>query len=267
MGFELSGFLEKRPNRVLIMAKVPHHTAIIMDGNRRWAKGRGLDIIRGHNQGAETLKDVCKAASENQVRWLTVFAFSAQNWNRPEPEVSGLLKLMRRFLMSEIEDLIHNNIRLRIIGNRKNFSKDLQDLLSKSERLTAENTGLNLTVALDFGGQQDITQATRQIAEEVAAGVIDPQLVNNDFVKSRLQTAILPPVDLMIRTGGEKRISNFLLWDLSYAELYFSESYWPDFKTSDFVSAVAEFKNRERRFGGNHADNDKNLSTISGDSS
>ena len=195
------------------MVKTPHHTAIIMDGNRRWAKGRGLEIIRGHNQGAKTLKDICKAASENQIRWLTVFAFSAQNWNRPEPEVSGLLALMRRFLMREIEELMQNNIRLRVIGNRSNFSKDLHLLINKSGTMTAENTGLNFTVALDFGGQQDITQATRQIAEEVAAGVIDPKQVNDDFVKSRLQTSALPPVDLLIRTGGEKRISNFLLWD------------------------------------------------------
>ena len=248
------------------MVKTPHHTAIIMDGNRRWAKGRGLDIIRGHNQGAETLKDICKAASENQIRWLTVFAFSAQNWNRPEPEVSGLLALMRRFLMREIEELMQNNIRLRVIGSRSNFSKDLHLLINKSETMTAENTGLNLTVALDFGGQQDITQATRQIAEEVAAGVIDPMQVNDDFVKSRLQTSALPPVDLLIRTGGEKRISNFLLWDLSYAELYFSETYWPDFRASDLETAVTEFNNRERRFGGNHADNDKTLNTAASDS-
>ena len=248
------------------MVKTPHHTAIIMDGNRRWAKGQGLDIIRGHNQGAETLKDICKGASENQIRWLTVFAFSAQNWNRPEPEVSGLLKLMRRFLMREIEDLMHNNVRLRVIGNRKNFSIELQKLISKSETMTAENTGLNLTVALDFGGQQDITQATRQIAEEVAAGVIDPKLVNNDFMKSRLQTAVLPPVDLLIRTGGEKRISNFLLWDLSYAELYFSEVYWPDFRVYDLDAAVTEFSSRERRFGGNQADNDANLDSVISDS-
>ncbi|ADE38758.1 polyprenyl diphosphate synthase [Candidatus Puniceispirillum marinum] len=247
------------------MVKTPHHTAIIMDGNRRWAKGRGLDIIRGHNQGAESLKDVCRAAPQGQIRWLTAFAFSAQNWSRPEPEVSGLLKLMRLFLMREIEELIHNNIRLRVIGNRGNFSTDLQQLISKSETLTAENTGLNLTIALDFGGQQDITQATRQIAEEVAAGVIDPKLVNNDFLKSRLQTAVLPPVDLLIRTGGEKRISNFLLWDLSYAELYFSDTYWPDFKASDLEVAITEFNNRERRFGGNYADNDKNLSSASSD--
>ncbi|MGB1864312.1 MAG: polyprenyl diphosphate synthase [Candidatus Puniceispirillum sp.] len=248
------------------MVKIPHHTAIIMDGNRRWAKGRGLDIIRGHNQGAETLKDICKAASENQIRWLTVFAFSAQNWNRPEPEVSGLLALMRRFLMREIEELMQNNIRLRVIGSRSNFSKDLHLLINNSETMTAENTGLNLTVALDFGGQQDITQATRQIAEEAAAGVIDPKQVNDDFVKSRLQTSALPPVDLLIRTGGEKRISNFLLWDLSYAELYFSETYWPDFRASDLEAAVTEFNNRERRFGGNHSDNDKTLDTAASDS-
>lgn len=247
------------------MVKTPHHTAIIMDGNRRWAKGRGLDIIRGHNQGAETLKDICKAASENQIRWLTVFAFSAQNWNRPEPEVSGLLALMRRFLMREIEELMQNNIRLRVIGSRSNFSKDLHLLINKSETMTAENTGLNLTVAIDFGGQQDITQAARLIAEEVAAGVIDPMKVNDDFVKSRLQTSALPPVDLLIRTGGEKRISNFLLWDLSYAELYFSETYWPDFRASDLEIAVTEFNNRERRFGGNHADNDKTLDTAASD--
>lgn len=247
------------------MVKTPHHTAIIMDGNRRWAKGRGLDIIRGHNQGAESLKDVCRAASENQIRWLTVFAFSAQNWNRPEPEVTGLLKLMRRFLMREIESLMQNNIRLRVIGSRSNFSADLQSLIGKSETMTAENTGLNLTIALDFGGQQDITQATRQIAEEVAAGVIDPKLVNNDFVKSRLQTAVLPPVDLLIRTGGEMRISNFLLWDLSYAELYFSDVYWPDFSASDLKAAISEFNTRERRFGGNHADNDQKISSVSSD--
>lgn len=239
------------------MAKIPYHTAIIMDGNRRWAKGRGLEAILGHNQGAEVLKDICKSAFDNEIRWLTVFAFSAQNWNRPEPEISGLLKLMRRFLMREVENMMRNNIRLRVIGDRVNFSEELQDLLAKTELMTAENTGLNLTVALDFGGQQDIAQATRQIAEEVATGVVDAKSVNKDFVKSRLKTAVLPSVDLLIRTGGERRISNFLLWDLSYAELYFTNVYWPDFKPIDLEIALADFENRERRFGGNHTDNDQ----------
>lgn len=233
------------------MPKNLHHLAIIMDGNRRWAHAHGFEVLKGHHQGADTIEVISRAAIVQNIEWLTVFAFSSENWQRPVGEVKGLMALMKRFILTRTKELIDNNIRLRIIGRRDRFSGDLQDAILDIEKSSAMNTGLNLTVALDYGGRQDITAAAAKIAYEVESGLLKASQVNDDLLKSRLSTRVLPPVDLLIRTGGEQRISNFLLWDLSYAELHFSDRYWPEFTAQDLTVAISDYTKRERRFGGN----------------
>ena len=232
------------------MQKNLHHLAIIMDGNRRWAHAHGFEVLKGHYQGADTLEAIGRAALDQKIDWLTVFAFSSENWRRPAAEVKGLMVLMKRFILTRSKELIDNNIRLRIIGRRDRFSDDLRDAIIDVEKSSAMNTGLNLTVALDYGGRQDLTAAAAQIAYEVESGLLKARQVNDDLLKSRLSTRVLPPVDLLIRTGGEQRISNFLLWDLSYAELHFSDRYWPEFTAQDLAVAISDYTKRERRFGG-----------------
>ena len=231
------------------MQKNLHHLAIIMDGNRRWAHAHGFEVLKGHHQGADTLEAISCAALDQKIEWLTVFAFSSENWRRPAAEVKGLMVLMKRFILTRSKELIDNNIRLRVIGRRDRFSDDLRDAIIDVEKSSAMNTGLNLTVALDFGGRQDLTAAAAQIAYEVESGLLKARQVNDDLLKSRLSTRVLPPVDLLIRTGGEQRISNFLLWDLSYAELHFSDRYWPEFTAQDLAVAISDYTKRERRFG------------------
>ena len=226
-----------------------HHLAIIMDGNRRWAHSHGLEVLKGHHKGADTLETISRAALDQKIKWLTVFAFSSENWQRPATEVKGLMSLMKRFILTRSKELIDNNIRLRIIGRRDRFSDDFQDAIDDVEKSSAMNTGLNLTVALDYGGRQDLTAAVAQIAYQVESGLLKANQVNDDLLKSCLSTRALPPVDLLIRTGGEQRISNFLLWDLSYTELHFSDRYWPDFTAQDLAMAISDFTKRERRFG------------------
>ena len=232
------------------MQKKIHHLAIIMDGNRRWASAHGFELLKGHQKGADTLEAISRAAIDQKIEWLTVFAFSSENWQRPATEVKGLMVLMKRFILTRSKELIDNNIRLRIIGRRDRFSDDLQDAIVDVEKSSAMNTGLNLTVALDYGGRQDLTAAAAQIAYEVESGLLKANQVNDDLLKTRLLTRVLPPVDLLIRTGGEQRISNFLLWDLSYAELHFSDRYWPEFTAQDMAMAISDYTKRERRFGG-----------------
>ena len=227
-----------------------HHLAIIMDGNRRWAYAQGFEVLKGHHEGADTLEAISRAAIDQKIEWLTVFAFSSENWQRPATEITGLMSLMKRFIRARSKELIDNNIRLRVIGRRDRISDDLQDAIDDVENSSAMNTGLNLTVALDYGGRQDLTSATAQIAYEVASGLLKANQVNDDLLKSRLLTRVLPPVDLLIRTGGEQRISNFLLWDLSYAELHFSDRYWPEFTAQDLAIAISDYTKCERRFGG-----------------
>ena len=232
------------------MQKNLHHLAIIMDGNRRWAHAHGFEVLKGHHQGANTLEAISRAAIDQKIEWLTVFAFSSENWRRPAAEVKGLMVLMKRFILTRSKELIDNNIRLRVIGRRDRFSDDLRDAIIDVEKSSAMNTGLNLTVALDYGGRQDLTAAAAQIAYEVESGLLKARQVNDDLLKSRLSTRVLPPVDLLIRTGGEQRISNFLLWDLSYAELHFSDRYWPEFTVQDLAVPISDYTKRERRFGG-----------------
>ena len=225
---------------------VPHHVAIIMDGNRRWARERRFDVLRGHSQGSNTLKEIAKQAQNTGVKFLTVFAFSTENWRRPQREVHALIELMRRFLMQDLESLISDNVRLRIIGDLAPFDRDLRALFEDAVKQTSTNTGLQLTVAINYGGKQDLMQAMQKVASE------NPDLkeISEEDLKSALQTSDLPEIDLLIRTGGEYRLSNFILWDSAYAELYFSEKYWPDFTGADLDEAIDNFANRQRRFGG-----------------
>ena len=231
----------------------PNHLAIIMDGNRRWAKGHALDIALGHNEGAQTLKNICKAVAGNAINYLTVFAFSSENWTRSAKEIDALIGLMRRFLMQETDELMAQNVCLKIIGDRSVFDDDLQKLFDMVEQKTRGNSGLMLTIAVNYGGRQDIAQAVVALASQLSKGFDIQQERAVTAIKSHLMTQDLPDVDLLIRTGGEKRISNFLLWDASYAELYFSDKLWPDFTEQDLKAALDDYGTRNRRFGGDAA--------------
>ena len=247
------------------MSNTPNHVAIIMDGNRRWAKKRHLGALSGHDKGAETLKEITESCADAHINWLTVFAFSSENWTRPEHEVVGLMRLIAKFIDTQAKELLDANVRLRVIGRRDRFNDDLCAAIQSLEQRSSKNTGLNLTVALDYGGRQDIANAALAIAKEIEAGMLTADDVNDDLLKSRMSTKILPPVDLLIRTGGEKRLSNFLLWDLSYAELFFSDELWPDFTRSDLFDAIKSFQGRQRRFGGDHFDTDPSLRIVVSD--
>lgn len=224
------------------------HLALIMDGNRRWARANKLSALMGHDNGASTLKSIARAVAEQGVPFLSVFAFSTENWRRSPEEVSGLLHLMQKFLMSETQSLVDENVQLVIIGDRTAFDKGFLELFEMCEAASAHCTGLVLTVAINYGGQQDMLQAISKAQKQFPG-----EEISSDMIKSCLMTSHLPPVDLLIRTGGEKRVSNFLLWDLSYSELYFSDKFWPDFSTKDLNLAVADFYHRTRRFGGDVA--------------
>ena len=229
---------------------VPKHLAIIMDGNRRWARAHALDIALGHNEGALNLKRICKAAANSYISYLTVFAFSSENWKRSAKEIDALMGLMRRFLMQETDELMAENVRLKIIGDRSVFADDLKQLFDMVEQKTSRNTGLVLTIAVNYGGRHDIAQAVVALSSQLSKGFEISEDRAVTAVKSHLMTQDLPDVDMLIRTGGEKRISNFLLWDISYAELYFSDKLWPDFTEDDLADALDDYASRNRRFGG-----------------
>jgi len=228
---------------------IPSHVAIIMDGNGRWAKARGLPRTAGHKTGAEAVKTVIKAAIESGIGYLTLYGFSSENWKRPTGEVSELMGLLRFYLRSEIASLHKNGIRFRIIGDRERLDKDITALIDEAEKLTAANTTLNLTIALSYGGRAEIAAAARRLAEKAAAGEISPAEVDEQAVENELFTTGLPDPDLLIRTSGEQRISNFLLWQLAYAEFMFVDTLWPDFTAEDFRNAIGEFSRRDRRYG------------------
>ncbi len=228
---------------------VPAHVAIIMDGNGRWARARGLPRTAGHKQGAEAVRRSIEACFELGVSYLTLFGFSSENWKRPEAEVSDLMLLLRRYLQSEIADLHKNGVRVRVIGERGRFSPDIVSLISNAEEMTKGNDALHLTVALNYGSRQEIASTARRLAEDVAAGKIAAQDIDETFFGGHLTTAGMPDPDLLIRTSGEKRMSNFLLWQSAYAELVFLDVLWPDFNKSHLEDAIHEFHRRERRYG------------------
>jgi undecaprenyl diphosphate synthase len=227
----------------------PRHVAIIMDGNGRWATARGLPRVAGHRRGADAVRRTVKAAAELGISYLTLFGFSSENWKRPIAEVDDLMGLLRLYLRGEIAELHRNSVRLRVIGRRERLAPDIVTLIENGERLTAGNAGLQLTVALSYGGRDEIALAARSIAAKVAAGTLALGEIDEDCVSRHLLTAELPDPDLLIRTSGEQRISNFLLWQTAYAEFVFTETLWPDFAKVDLEKAVRDYHGRERRYG------------------
>ncbi|PIE37933.1 MAG: di-trans,poly-cis-decaprenylcistransferase [Gammaproteobacteria bacterium] len=228
---------------------LPKHIAIIMDGNNRWAKREGVASSAGHRAGVEAVREVLGACLDNGVSTLTLFAFSSENWGRPRPEVRALLALLMRYLRNEVKQLHSDGVCLRFMGARAGFSQRLQKLMSDAEALTANNTRATLVIAVDYGGRWDIAQAARQLARKVAAGEISPDSVDEHSLGQQLDCADIPAPDLCIRTGGDTRISNFMLWQFAYTELYFTETLWPDFDRAAFAAALTDFGLRERRFG------------------
>lgn len=238
------------PLRKLInTGKLPSHVAVIMDGNGRWARQRNLDRIFGHQQGVNAVRQVIEAASELQIQYLTLYAFSTENWGRPNDEVSALMGIMVDSLNKETETLLKNNISLKTIGDVNRLDPGVRERLYETISLTSECTGLNLVVALSYSSRWEITEAARRFAADVIKGNLDPDTISETDFEKYLTTYGIPDPELMIRTSGELRISNFLLWQLAYTELYFTDKLWPDFGKEDFYSAIIDFQKRERRFG------------------
>jgi undecaprenyl diphosphate synthase len=226
------------------------HVAIIMDGNGRWAQQRGLPRRVGHYYGAEAARGVVSAASDSGITHLTLFGFSTENWSRPRPEIEFLVGLLRSYLKRDVTLLHENGVRLKVVGDISGFPADIIALSKQAEALTSDNSGLILTIALGFGGRADIVSAVQKLAALAAAGEVDPGTINETAFANALPSAFLPDVDLLIRTSGEQRVSNFILWQLAYAEMIFVDRFWPAFTKDDLLSALARFRQRQRRFGG-----------------
>ncbi len=230
--------------------EAPRHVAIIMDGNGRWAAARGLPRGEGHRRGVETLRRTIRAAGEIGIKFVTIFSFSAENWSRPANEIGELMSLLRRFIRNDLAELHRNGVRVRVIGERNSLDPDIGRLLVEAEELTKNNDGLTLVVAFNYGARQEITRAVQRIAEDVAQGRIKSSDVTMETVGGFLDAPDIPDPDLIIRTSGEQRLSNFLLWQAAYSELIFVPTYWPDFDRAALEAAIREYRQRERRFGG-----------------
>ena len=230
-------------------ARTPAHVAIIMDGNGRWAKSRGLPRFEGHRRGVEAVRRVVRSAIERGVQFLTIYSFSSENWSRPPEEVAMLMGLLKRFIREDLSELNANGVRVKVIGQRDNLTPDIIALIVEAEMLTADNRGLTLTVAFNYGGRQEIFDAARRLAIDVRDGRLDARSIGPEDLADRLDTTGLPDPDLIIRTSGEMRLSNFLLWQAAYAELVFLPVLWPDFDDAAFLSALDQYAARERRFG------------------
>ncbi|MHA4843201.1 isoprenyl transferase [Flavitalea antarctica] len=231
------------------MERLPRHIAIIMDGNGRWAQEKGQDRLYGHFHGVESVRDIVEGAAELGIEYLTLYAFSTENWDRPEYEVIGLMELLAETIRKETETLNKNNIRLHVIGDTKMLPEYARKQLEESLEITSKNTGLNLIMALSYSSRWELVQAVKNIAEDVKAGKLDPAVISQDTLQQYLTTSHLPDPELMIRTSGEYRISNFLLYQLAYAELYFTQVRWPDFRKENLYEAILDYQKRERRFG------------------
>ena len=229
---------------------VPRHVAIIMDGNGRWAAARGLPRGEGHRRGVEALRWTVRGAGELGVSFLTIFSFSSENWSRPPEEIGDLFGLLRRFIRNDLASLHRDGVRVRVVGERTGLDSEIVSLLDEAEGLTRANTKMTLVVAFNYGSRQEIAHAARRLAEEVAAGKRDPASINPDAIESKLDTAGIPDPDLIIRTSGEKRLSNFLMWQAAYSEFVFVPVHWPDFDKAALAQAIDEYARRERRFGG-----------------
>jgi undecaprenyl diphosphate synthase len=228
---------------------IPNHIAIIMDGNGRWAKTHGLPRMQGHRAGAESVREALDACKELGVQYVTLYAFSSENWSRPEAEVTSLMNLLEKFLKSKLDDLMRQNVRLQAIGQIERLPDSTRAVLTDVLEKTAANDSMTLVLALSYGSREEITAATRKIAQGVLDGRWKPEEITADLVASQLDTATIPDPDLLIRTSGEMRISNFLLWQISYAEIVIVDKCWPDFRQGDLFAAVAEYQKRHRRFG------------------
>lgn len=229
---------------------IPAHIAVIMDGNGRWAKQRGLPRFEGHRRGVEALRKALVAAEEIGVRYFTVYSFSTENWKRPVTEIAELMGLLRRFIRNDLANLHARNVRIRVIGVRDGLADDIVALLAEAEALTRHNTGLTFIVAFNYGGRREIADAARSVARDVANGTLSPDDVTEDVIASRLGTFDIPDPELVIRTSGERRLSNFLLWQAAYSEFVFVPSHWPEFDRETLLAAIAEYRMRDRRFGG-----------------
>ena len=228
---------------------IPKHTAIIMDGNGRWAEQKGMSRIFGHQNGVAAVKKIVEAANKFNIKYLTLFTFSIENWDRPQSEVDTLMSLLVQTLKEEFEDIFRNNIKLNAIGELDTLPDNVRDELYSIIQSTKNNSGMTLTLALSYGGKQEIFKAVKEISDKVKNDIISLDNFDDSLINDHLYTKDLPDVDLLIRTSGEQRISNFLLWQIAYAELYFTDIYWPDFTEEDLEKAIVEYQNRERRFG------------------
>ena len=229
---------------------MPRHVAIIMDGNGRWASARGLPRGEGHRRGVEALRKTVRAAGEMGISFLTIFSFSAENWSRPPSEIRDLMGLLRRFIRNDLAELHQNRVKVRVIGERGDLDPDIRRLLDEAEELTKNNDGLTLVVAFNYGARQEIARAAARIVTKIASGALDASAICADLIGQNLDAPDLPDPDLIIRTSGEQRLSNFLLWQSAYSELVFVPTYWPDFDRAALEGAIAEYHRRERRFGG-----------------
>ena len=230
--------------------RIPSHVAIIMDGNGRWARKRGLPRTVGHTQGARTVEQILEDADHMGIRYLTVYAFSTENWSRPDSEVKALMNLLRTYMKTSLAKCARNNVKIRVIGDKSRLDRDLQISIANLEKETETNTGISFQIAINYGSRDEIVRAVRSAAERVRSGELDPSDITEELISDSLDTYGIPDPDLLIRTGGEQRISNFLLWQTAYAELYFSEVAWPDFSKAELEKAVDAFNHRERRYGG-----------------
>ena len=230
--------------------RIPRHVAIILDGNGRWARKRGLPRNAGHVQGAKVVEDMCEITWNKGIEYFTVYAFSTENWSRPDDEVAALMKLLRNYMVNAKKRANKNNMCVRVIGDKTRLDKDLQESIADLEQSTAGNTGLHFQIAINYGGRDEITRAVRSIAESVAAGDVEPEEIDIQAVNDRLDTAGLPDPDLLIRTCGEQRISNFLLWQIAYTEFYYTDVAWPDFNEEELDRAIEAYNKRDRKYGG-----------------
>ncbi len=228
----------------------PRHVAVIMDGNGRWARSRGLPRVEGHRRGVQTLRDVVRHSAELGLEYLTLYSFSSENWSRPAEEVRELMGLLKLFIRRDLADLQARNVKVLVIGERGNLAADIAGLLDEAETKTRANTGLTLIVAFNYGARDEIARAVRKLVDDVAAGRLDPAAVTPAAIGARLDTGSIPDPDLIIRTSGEQRLSNFLLWQAAYSEFVFVPTYWPDFSAAEFDRAIDTYLGRERRFGG-----------------
>ncbi len=236
-------------NEQIDTSRLPRHIAIIMDGNGRWANEQGKDRLYGHFHGVESVRNIVETCAELKIGYLTLYAFSTENWYRPEEEVAGLMELLVSTIRNEVETLHKNNIRLSVIGEIEKLPKQARKELHEAFEITKNNTGLNLVMALSYSGRWELLNAVKKIAKQVQAGSVDVENINMDLLQTNLETASIPDPELMIRTGGEYRVSNFLLYQIAYSELYFTDVHWPEFRKNNLIAAIIDYQQRERRFG------------------